>query len=204
MRIQRKYLFYLLFIFVTFLICAFYIYNSIVVQNCGFWDSSFNESKCQCKTAEYFPASGSCHTDLSAIFQGLKQYAEVYGGGHSYPPHNGEGFMLCLLGKSNNKLGCPDLSLHSNKYAMQKDAPLDVSVFMRHSGDANIRVWRGPKDYRKSKLLLNHVDDIRKINVIACEEYGYHGDYGHVLYENGSIRFLCGNDYKMALSVTEK
>lgn len=180
-----------------------YLYNANVkLYPSGYWTQAFNEKYCLCGPPRSMRRR---HGDLAAIYSGLKVYAIRFGGGMSYPPHNGGSFVLCLIGIKDKERGCPNPELHSSGYFKMTPFYNNDSLFSSYCGNV-VNIWRGPKD-SSSIFYRPHitVDDIRSLKILVCEDEGHslHAkNGGHVLYEDGSIRLLLGEEYRKALSLT--
>jgi prepilin-type processing-associated H-X9-DG protein len=145
--------------------------------------------------------SQCAHGHLARLYMGMRFYVEKLGTGKNYPPHVGQQFWLCL---SQN---CIEKDRHPATYYSQ------VHVFGRtekdlyecpaaHSSEDSIN-YLGPKKHTPDGNPSALVEGLPPDTPIAADKKGNHKDGGNVLFFDGRVQFLTGEEYEKALKELE-
>jgi prepilin-type processing-associated H-X9-DG protein len=142
---------------------------------------------------------GTCKNHLKIIYVQMQIYCTTFGKNRDYPPHAGVTFWLCLAGK------CGEPGLHPAGYAAK--APLakepgDLKCPTAKAKDSVID-YLGPKKHTPDGTPSALKDSLPGETPIAADKKGNHADGGNVLFFDGSIRFLKGDEYEKALKQLE-
>jgi prepilin-type processing-associated H-X9-DG protein len=149
--------------------------------------------------AEFAPSKPSCRSNLLDIYWGLRTYVSGYGEKQGYPPHVGTDVWLCLIGR------CGDKNQHPDTYF--EDAPLyecdDVFICpetrkLEYSFD-----YLGPRKRTPEGNPCALMEGLPPDTPVAADKKGNHPDGGNVLFFDGSIKFLQGEEYEKAMKELE-
>jgi prepilin-type processing-associated H-X9-DG protein len=145
------------------------------------------------------PPGAACAYNLSQLYKAMHMYIQAYGNREYYPPHVGQQFWFCLAGK------CNDNKAHPASYF--EKAPLFGNVYLflcprMNSPEGDID-YIGPRKLTPEGSPSALADGLPKDTPIAADKKGNHKDRGNVLFFDGRVQFLTGEEYEKALKELE-
>jgi prepilin-type processing-associated H-X9-DG protein len=142
-----------------------------------------------------------CANNLSQAYKAMHIYVFEFGKNRFYPPHVGEKFWLCLAGR------CEDKASHPAGYF--EKAPLveheDEDIFKCPSAKSpkGAMDYLGPRKHTPAGTPSAMVDGLPGNTPLAADKKGNHKEGGNVLFFDGSVRYLTGEEYETALKELE-
>ena len=130
----------------------------------------------------------------------MKYYVQAYGDKRDYPPHVGQQFWFCLSQKCSDKNQHP-LTYYTKTPIMTDRGDLYVCPATSSSeGTCN---YLGPKKHTPEGKPSALADGFPPDTPIAADMRGNHKDGGNVLFFDGRVQFLTGEEYEKALKELE-
>jgi prepilin-type processing-associated H-X9-DG protein len=145
----------------------------------------------------------SCANNLSQLYKAMLIYRSTFGNNVDYMPHHGQAFFKCLLGH-----GEP----HPSSYEQKAPCCGNKELFICPSGgtiiesvvaDGNMPDYLGPKKHTPNGTPSALDDSVPANTPIAADKKHNHTAGGNVLFFDGTVRFLIGVEYEMALNELE-
>jgi prepilin-type processing-associated H-X9-DG protein len=142
----------------------------------------------------------ACANNLAHIGKGLQIYRGMFGKESGYPPHTGQTFLLCLAGK------CGKQNLHPREYfekAPLKSEPASLFKCPATKSRSSLLDYLGPRKQTPAGVTSALAEGMRPDTPVAADKKGHHPHGGNVLFLDGSVKFLRGEEYEAAIKQLE-